>query len=135
MNVLVDTCVWSLALRRDAPRGTPHESELVNLIRDGRVLMLGAVRQELLSGIRKPAQFRRVRDLLRAFPDVRLDEEDFEEAARCFNTCRARGLQGSNTDFLLCAVALRREVAIFTVDGDFPRFARALHVKLHSPLG
>ncbi len=131
MNVLVDTSVWSLALRRDRPRGTPQEKELVELISEGRVLMLGAVRQELLSGIRAVEQFRKLRDRLRAFPDVAVGQEDHEEAASCFNRCRGRGIQGSNTDFLLCAIALREDVSILTTDDDFAQFAGALRVRLH----
>jgi predicted nucleic acid-binding protein len=131
MNVIVDTSVWSLALRRDAPRSTPQELEFVELIAEGRVLMVGAVRQELLSGVRGADQFRSLRNRLRAFPDLTLEEGDYEEAASCFNRCRSRGIQGSNTDFLLCSVALRRGAAILTSDKDFPRFARVLHVHLH----
>lgn len=131
MNVLVDTSVWSLALRRDAARGTRHEAELADLIREGRVLMLGAIRQKLLSGIRMAEQFRKLRDHLRAFEDIPLDAADYEEAAACFNRCRAKGIQGSNTDFLMCAAAIRRNAAIFTTDGDFTRFARVISVRLH----
>jgi hypothetical protein len=131
MNVLVDTSVWSLALRRNAPHGTTAERELVELIGEGRVLMLGAIRQELLSGIRSTAQFEKLRDGLRAFPNLPLEEADYEQAATCFNRCRAKGLQGSNTDFLLCAVAIRRNTAILTTDNDFEAFARVLHFKLH----
>jgi predicted nucleic acid-binding protein len=76
MNVLVDTSVWSLALRRNSPRGTAAEMELAELIREGRVLMLGAIRQELLSGIRSNEQFKRLRDGLRAFSDIVLEEAD-----------------------------------------------------------
>ena len=133
MNVLVDTSVWSLAFRRNAPRDTAEETELVELIGEGRVLMLGPVRQELLSGIRAPGQFRRLRDRLRAFPDVALEEADYEEAASCFNQCRSRGVQGSNTDFLLCAAALRRNAAVFTTDDDFVHYKKVLNVKLHEP--
>lgn len=131
MNVLVDTSVWSLALRRGASRATAETAELVELIREGRVLMLGAIRQELLSGIRAADQFARLRDHLRAFRDLPLDEADYEDAAACFNRCRARGVQGSNTDFLLCAVARRREAAILTTDLDFRRFASLVRVRLH----
>jgi len=133
MNVLVDTSVWSLAFRRDAPRGTAAEEELRELIGEGRVLMLGGIRQELLSGIRTAEQLKKLRDRLRAFPDMGLSETDYEEAASCFNRCRSRGVQGSNTDFLMCAVALRRNAAILTTDGDFARFSRILQVKLHEP--
>ena len=131
MDVIVDTSVWSLALRRDAPRGTPEELELAVLIRKGGVMLLGPVRQELLSGIRSEQQFRLVRDRLSAFPDLRLHPADFESAASCFNRCRARGIQGSNTDFLLCAVSLDRGLPIFTTDRDFEGFARVLALKLH----
>jgi predicted nucleic acid-binding protein len=131
MNVLVDTSVWSAVLRRNAPRGTEAERELVELIREGRVLMLGAIRQELLSGVRANEQAKKLREGLRAFRDVPLDESDYEEAATCFNKCRSKGIQGSNTDFLICAVALRRNAAILTTDQDFLSFARVLPLKLH----
>jgi len=133
MNVLVDTSVWSLALRRRAPRETSVERELSDLIGEGRVLMLGAIRQELLSGIRTIEQFKKLRDGLRAFPDESLTQEDYEDAANCFNRCRVKGIQGSNTDFLLCAVALRRKIPIFTTDDDFRGFAKQLRLELHRP--
>lgn len=133
MNVLVDTSVWSLALRRNAPQGGEAKQELVELIREGRVTMMGAIRQELLSGIRNVEQYRKLRDRLRAFDDLALDALDYEEAATCFNRCRAKGRQGSNTDFLICAVSLRRDLAVLTTDADFEGFARVLHVKLHRP--
>ena len=133
MNVLVDTSVWSLALRRQAPRGTKVEHELGALIGESRVLMIGAIRQELLSGIRASEQFKRLRESLRAFSDEPLGQEDYEEAASCFNRCRAKGIQGSNTDFLLCAVALRRKIPILTTDDDFQGFAKHLRIELHQP--
>jgi predicted nucleic acid-binding protein len=133
VNVLVDTSVWSLALRRKSSSERPEVAELRALVEDGRVAMVGAIRQELLSGVRATQQFKRLRDALRAFPDLPLDEEDYEEGAACFNRCRSRGLQGSNTDFLLCAVALRRKISIFTTDGDFAGFASILDFELHQP--
>jgi predicted nucleic acid-binding protein len=133
MNVLVDTSVWSLALRRNAPHGSSAKAELIELIREGRVAMIGAIRQELLSGIRANDQYKKLRDRLRAFADLPLDESDYEEAAMCLNRCRAKGLQGSNTDFLMCAVSVRRNIAILTTDQDFEGFARVLDVELHEP--
>jgi len=93
--------------------------------------MIGAIRQEILSGVRGAEQYRKLRDRLRAFGDEALDEADYEEAATCFNQCRAKGLQGSNTDFLMCAVSLRRRLAILTTDKDFFGFARVLGLELH----
>ena len=74
----------------------------------------------------------RARDHQRAFVDEPLDHEDYERAAEHFNTCRAAGVQGSNTDFLLWAVAERRAFPILTTDADFTRDAALLPVKLHA---
>jgi predicted nucleic acid-binding protein len=131
VNVIVDTSVWSLALRRTPARTSAEAAELAELIREGRVAMIGAVRQEILSGVRATEQYEKLRDRLRAFNDTRLEETDYEEAAVCFNRCRAKGLQGSNTDFLMCAVGLRHRMAILTTDHDFSGFARVLGFELH----
>ena len=131
MSVLVDTSVWSLALRRAKPAPARIVQELVALVKEGRVVIIGPIRQELLSGLKKNHQFQILRDHLRAFPDLELETEDFEEAAHCFNRGRSRGIHGSNTDFVMCAVALRRDLAIFTTDGDFPEFRRVLPLHLH----
>jgi predicted nucleic acid-binding protein len=68
-----------------------------------------------------------------AVPDLDLETADFEEAAHCFNRCRSEGIQGSNTDFLMCAVASRRHLSIFTTDGDFREFGRVLPLTFHEP--
>jgi predicted nucleic acid-binding protein len=131
VNVIVDTSVWSLALRRAKRVDNGAPRELAELIREGRVVMLGPVRQELLSGIKEKAQFEMLREHLRAFPDLELETADYEDAASAFNRCRERGIQGSNTDFLICAAALRHELSVFTTDGDFGHFARVLRLELH----
>jgi predicted nucleic acid-binding protein len=96
------------------------------------VALLGPVRQELLSGVAVADQYETLRDHLRAFPDVALEPDDYEEGAAFFNRCRARGVQGSNTDFLICAVAARRQFAILTTDTDFAHYAKVLPIHLHS---
>ncbi|MBW4547618.1 MAG: PIN domain-containing protein [Symplocastrum torsivum CPER-KK1] len=129
MNVVVDTSVWSLALRRNTPNDALSIVNILrDLIADGRVVLLGVIRQEVLSGVRYSEQFIRLRDYLRAFPDLELTSEDYELAAEFFNTCRSNGVQGSNSDFLLCAVAHRRGYSIFTSDKDFENF------RLHIPV-
>jgi predicted nucleic acid-binding protein len=133
LNVLVDTSVWSLALRRAKRVDDDTSRELAELIQEGRVVLIGAVRQELLSGIKAKAQFDLLREHLRAFPDLELEAADYEDAAIAFNRCRSRGIQGSNTDFLICAVAARRDLAIYTTDRDFARYAKALDIELHAP--
>lgn len=130
MKVLVDTSVWSLALRRRAPAHAAVD-ELRRLVSQGRAAMIGPIRQELLSGIRDRATFDRLRDHLRAFPDEPMTTPDYERAAECLNLCRAQRIQGSNTDFLLCAVAERTTFPILTTDHDFVTFSRVLAVRLY----
>jgi len=132
MSVLVDTSVWSLALRR---READEEFEIVRelraLIAEGSVVMIGPIRQELLSGIRNKRHFASLRDHLRAFPDLLLEMIDFERAAEQFSACRIRDIQGSNTDFLICAVSERLDLSIFTTDNDFTHFSEHLPIRLH----
>ncbi|MBC6421466.1 MAG: PIN domain-containing protein [Hormoscilla sp. SP12CHS1] len=132
MKVIIYTSVWSLTLRHNTPTDEIAKVNLLrDLIADGRVVLLGAIRQEVLSGIRYPEQFARLRDYLRAFPDLELTTEDYELAAEFFNTCRRNGIQGSNTDFLICAVAHNRGYSIFTMDKDFENFQSYIPVTLH----
>jgi predicted nucleic acid-binding protein len=134
MKIIVDTSVWSLALRRRRkPTPSPAAEELRSLIASHRVQMLGPIRQEILSGIRSEQQFDQLRKYLEAFRDLPILTEDHETAAQFFNVCRSQGIQGSNTDFLICAVAARNRFAIYTTDRDFERFARHLPIALHRP--
>jgi predicted nucleic acid-binding protein len=130
VNVIVDTSVWSYALRRRRSQEHPSVGVLQQLVVDGQVRILGCIRQEILSGIRSPEQFRLLRDQLRAFPDEVLESKDYERAAEFFNTCRQKGIQGSNTDLLICAVAANRDYSVLTADQDFREFQRVLGFKL-----
>ena len=135
MIVLVDTPVWSLALRRKPGDLNAREQALTHalseLIREGRAQIMGVVRQELLSGIREAERFDRLRNYLRAFDDPQMDVRDYEDAARMHNRCRARGIAGSAIDFLICAVAQRRDWRVFTTDRDFERYQKVLPLKLY----
>ena len=135
MLVLVDTPIWSLALRRRQHDLNPSEKGLLSafeeLVREGRVQIVGAIRQELLSGIREEERFERLAEYLRAFEGPDLGANDYEEAARMSNRCRAHGVAGSAIDFLICAVAHRRKWQIFTTDLDFSRYAKVLPLMLY----
>lgn len=131
MRVLVDTSVWSTALRRAKKIESDVIREFRSLIVEHRVDIVGPIRQEVLSGLREDAQFEKLEKHLAAFPDLPLASEDYITAAKFFNLCRAKGVQGSNTDFLICAVAVRRQLAIYATDKDFSLFAKHLPIVLH----
>jgi predicted nucleic acid-binding protein len=135
MMVLVDTSVWSLALRRKPGDLNARERKLsvalAELIQEGRAQIVGVIRQELLSGIREAERFEKLRDYLRAFDEPVLEIADYEAAAEAHNRCRSRGIAGSAIDFLICAVALRREWQVFTADSDFEAYRKVLAVRLY----
>ncbi len=131
MKFLVDTCVWSLALRRQATaRLSPDETRLIaqlaDAIRDGQVVVVGPIRQEILSGISVPVRFQKILTALSAFADEALETSDYEEAARLSNLCRSRGVPSGTIDILLCAVARRRGWTILTNDRGLQRCIAAL---------
>lgn len=131
MLTIVETSVWSLALRRGRPPEMPDLTAFKHLIQTQQVVMLGCIRQELLSGIRVEAQFEQLRQQLAAFSDLALNEQTYELAAEMFNQCRAKGIQGSNTDFLICAAAQQQHLQIMTTDQDFLRYREVLGIRLH----
>lgn len=133
MNVLVDTSVWSLALRKQPKTEIDNLliKELSELIRELRVLMIGPIRQELLSGIPDEKKFKKLQRELRAFDDAELTTEHFELAALYSNECRRHGIQGSHTVFLLCAVSIKSNCPIFTLDKDFDLYKEHIKIKLH----
>ena len=127
MKVLVDTCVWSLSLRRRKGTASLSGQEqllvaaLSEAIRDGRVAMVGPVRQELLSGISNMVQFEKLRSTLDTFPDEPIPTAIYVEAARLDNLCRGRGVQCGEVDMLLCATALHYGWTILTSDAGLLR--------------
>ena len=55
MNLFVDTSVWSLALRRDAPSDQPEVERLVTALQSGEsIYTTGLILQELLQGFSGP---------------------------------------------------------------------------------
>ena len=133
MKVLVDTSIWSIALRRS---GVPNQilvAELELLIKEVRVQLIGPIRQEILSGIKSEKQFLQLKSHLKAFPDYAIQTEDYELAADYYNICRRKGIQGSNTDFLICSISSNHNWPIFTLDQDFYHFQKLIAIKIYKP--
>jgi predicted nucleic acid-binding protein len=131
MKVLVDSCVWSLSLRRKLQTRLSNDEQrmvalLSDAIQDGRVAIVGPIRQEVLSGIKETVQFERLRDALGAFQDEPITTSHYEEAARLYNLCRSSGVECGAIDILLCAVACRERWSILTNDGGLKRCMEVL---------
>ena len=132
MKVIVDTSIWSVALRKNDNIESDIITELKELINELRIIMIGPIRQELLSGIKSEDQFKKLKSYLRTFSDYIIHSEDYELAAQYFNQCRREGIQGSNTDFLICSIAVNNSWQIFTTDQDFQNFKNIIPIQLYS---
>jgi|CZKF01.1.fsa_nt_gi predicted nucleic acid-binding protein len=134
MKTLADSCAWSFLLRRkDKSTLSGDEQQVVislqDAIQDGRVAIIGPIRQEVLSGIKEPAQFEKLRRTLGAFSDEPIQTGDYEEAARLFNICRSRGVECGRVDMLICAVVARKHWSILTNDGGLKRCMEILRTE------
>jgi len=129
-GVLVDTCIWSLALRSKTSKETSIAAQLTQIIDDNQVKIIGPIRQELLSGYSDKSKYDKLRLKLQYFPNEPVLDIDYECAAEYSNFCRSKGVQGSHIDLLICAVSVRCKFNIFTTDKDFINYARHLPIKL-----
>lgn len=135
--ILVDTPIWSLGLRRQRTDLNLSEVTVVRefdrLIIMHRARLIGPIRQETLSGIRNDRDYRRIREAFAPFGVLRIRIEDYDRAAQFYNSLQRKGIMGTDTDLLICAVAARLEIPIFIEDKDFTRYAKLLYIRIHKP--
>jgi predicted nucleic acid-binding protein len=130
LKILVDTPIWSYALRSKNTKYQTEIDALTSLIRDQRALIIGPIRQEILSGYSDLRKFNIIKEKLSYFANTPIWDTDYELAAQFSNTCRKKGIQGSHIDFLICAVAHRIDIPIFTKDKDFEQYQNIVSIKL-----
>jgi predicted nucleic acid-binding protein len=128
MKVLADTSVWSLALRRREQNY--FADKLADLILESMVVLIGPVRQELLSGVSSDEAYLILKSELECFDDLPLTTADYETAAWFSNVCRLNGAHGSHIDFLICAVAANHNLLIFSIDQSFNLLSKHLPVRM-----
>ena len=134
MSLFVDTSVWSLALRRDAPEASPEVVALRDAITAGdTILTTGLVLQELLQGFAGPKARAQILERFSAVPLLAPDRDDHIEAATLRNTCRRRGIQVGTIDALIAQLCVRHGLTILSTDRDFENIARHTRLKVWRP--
>lgn len=129
--IVVDTSVLSIAYRRRTGARDVIDELRRLIVDDEGVSIPGIAIQEVLSGLRGPAQFRRMDALLRSFPLLLATRDTHVRAAAIANDCQRAGVAVTAPDCLIAAHALERDAALFTTDDDFARMAPACHLALH----
>lgn len=131
MKVIVDTSIWSLALRRHAPSMNPETEVLRKIIEQGEnIFLLGIILQEILQGVKEPVAFKRIKEHFDAFPMLEITREIYVKAAELKNHLSKKGIQVSTIDALIAAAAISNECYMFTNDKDFNHIAKHSKLKL-----
>jgi predicted nucleic acid-binding protein len=131
LSLLVDTSVWSLALRRDQPEAAPEVRALVRAIESGdQIVTTGLVLQELLQGFSGPKARDQIVNRFASFPLIVPDRDDHVAAAALRNLCRSRGVQIGTIDALLAQLCVRHDLMLLTTDQDFGHMARHCDLQL-----
>jgi hypothetical protein len=131
VTLLVDTSVWSLALRRDGSA----ESQEVAALREAlsgadSVVTTGLVLQELLQGFSGPRDKVAIIERFGALPLIQPDRQDHIAAAEVRNLCRRNGVQVGTIDALLIQLCGRYELTLLSADKDFAIAAPYVPFKL-----
>ena len=134
MSLLVDTSVWSLALRRDAEIQTLEVVALRNaLLGTDQVFSTGFVLQELLQGFSGPKARDSIVERFAALAFIEPDRQDHIDAAEVRNACRRHGVQIGTIDALLIQLSRRHDLQLLTADNDFRLASLHIEFKLWGP--
>lgn len=134
MTLLVDTSVWSLALRRDASASEPEVQRLKDaLLGTDVVVTTGLVLQELLQGFSGPKASAQIIERFAALPLLSPDREDHVAAAELRNKCRRAGIQVGTIDALLAQLCIRHDLTLLSTDNDFKLAAKHCALRVWLP--
>jgi len=133
VSFLVDTSVWSLALRRDASIEAPEVRTLVEALAGSDVVVTtGLVLQELLQGFAGPRAATAIVERFSALALVQPDRDDHIAAAELRNKCRRAGVQLGTVDALIAQLCIRHGLTLLTTDQDFTHAAKHCELKVWS---
>jgi predicted nucleic acid-binding protein len=131
LSIFVDTSVWSLALRRDAPSPAKEVRALIQAIEAGdTILTTGLVLQELLQGFSGPRNRAQIMDRFSAVPLLVPTRDDHIAAAELRNRCRRAGVRVGTIDAILAQLCLHHDLIMLSTDNDFKRIAAQCALKL-----
>ncbi len=134
MTLLVDTSVWSLALRRDSVGLSREVDALRGALQTGEpVVTTGLVLQELLQGFSGPRDRNQIIDRFSALPLISPDRQDHIDAAALRNLCRRAGLQVGTIDAILAQLCIRHDLTMLTTDKDFSGIAGRTSLRIWKP--
>jgi len=131
VGLLVDTSVWSLAMRRDEQPNSPELKVLIKALDSGEeIYSTGVILQELLQGFSGAKSADAIVERFGAIPMLIPDTADYIQAAELRNKSRRKGIQVGTIDALIAQLSLRYQLSLLTADKDFKHMSKAVKLKL-----
>jgi predicted nucleic acid-binding protein len=131
MSLFVDTSVWSVAFRRDAPDDCAQVTTLKRALEEGETIVTtGLVLQELLQGFSGPKARILILEHFSSVPLLAPDRDDYIEAAALRNSCRRAGVQAGTIDALIAYLCIRHGLTLLSTDRDFENIAKHTELKV-----
>jgi predicted nucleic acid-binding protein len=130
-KVLIDTSVWSEALRRKEKSINSSETIVRRIIdNNDEIVLIGIILQEILSGISNQKLFSEIRNILNDFSYLEISKNDYIYAAELRNKCKRNGITASSIDFLIASVAINNKLRLVTYDKDFINISKHTELKI-----
>ncbi len=133
MKLLIDTSVWSEALRRKDKSLNSSETIVRKIIdNNDEIVVIGIILQEILSGISDRRLFSEIKNILNDFSYLEMARDDYIYAAELRNKCKQKGITAGSLDFLIASVAIRNKLKLVTFDKDFINISKHADLKIIS---
>ena len=131
IKLLIDTSVWSEALRRKEKTLNSSETLVRRIIENNdEIVIIGIILQEILSGIANEKLFSEIETILNDFSYIDIKKEDYIYAAELRNKCKQKGIIAGSFDFLIASVAIRNKLTLVTYDKDFINISKYTELKI-----
>lgn len=130
MAILVDTSVWSLAMRRDELPNSPELKILIKALDTGEeIYSTGVILQELLQGFTGAKAADAIVERFSSIPMLVPETSDHILAADIRNKSRRKGVQIGTIDALIAQLSVRYKLSLLTADKDFKHMSKAVKLK------
>ncbi|MDL5247574.1 PIN domain-containing protein [Leptospira weilii] len=130
MKLLVDTSVWSEALRRKGKTLKSEETFLYQIIQNEEdIFVTGIILQEILTGIKESKIFSEIEEQFKYFNFISPAEKDHIEAAKLRNSLSKKGIVLATIDALIAQIAISHNLVLATYDNDFLRLSGITKLK------
>lgn len=114
-QVLVDTSIWIEFFKSQSKIGDKLES----LLKEESVWVCGVVLFELVQGIKSESEKKQITGFLKDLNYIEMTDTLWQKAGELSRSLKTRGVTLPFSDILIAAIALDKNLSVFTLDKYF----------------